>query len=59
MPTFGEKWEIDRTKLHVGDVIGRGNYGVVYKALYEEKDEDEQCIENQVAIKAVKGLLIF
>nr|XP_039266233.1 uncharacterized protein LOC120341741 isoform X2 [Styela clava] len=37
-PTFGDQWEIDRSNLHFGDVIGRGNYGVVHKAWLKPKN---------------------
>jgi len=56
MPMFGEKWEIDRTKLHVGAVIGRGNYGIVHQGIYDNQDENGEWTEMPVAIKTVKGM---
>ena len=55
MPTFGEKWEIEREKLELGNLLGRGNYGVVYKGMFETENEDGEMIEIPVAVKTVKG----
>ena len=27
-PTFTDKWEIDRSEIHLGDEIGSGQFGV-------------------------------
>ena len=55
MPTFGDKWEIDRNKLRLGDLLGRGNYGVVYQALYETESDNGDLVEIPVAVKTLKG----
>ena len=60
MPTFGEKWEIDRNKMSLGNILGRGNYGIVYQALLEQENEDGKFFDIPVAVKTVKGQqLIF
>nr|XP_039267599.1 serine/threonine receptor-like kinase NFP [Styela clava] len=45
---FGEKWEIDRNNLEFKEVIGRGNFGVVHKALLKTPAE-----EKVVAVKSI------
>jgi len=56
LPTFGEKWEIDRSKLELGNLLGRGNYGVVYKAMFEIENKEGDITEMPVAVKTVKGI---
>ncbi|CAK8672615.1 unnamed protein product [Clavelina lepadiformis] len=51
-PTFGEKWELDRDQIKIGNILGRGNYGVVYEAMYHQHNESMQ--EVPVAVKMVK-----
>nr|KAI8732931.1 plexin-A2-like isoform X2 [Biomphalaria glabrata] len=34
---------ISRSKLDIGDLIGKGYYGVVYKAVYKHTDSDKQA----------------
>ncbi|XP_078485918.1 tyrosine-protein kinase STYK1-like [Ciona intestinalis] len=34
LPTFDQKWELDRELLSIGDILGRGNFGLVHKATY-------------------------
>ena len=57
LPTFGKKWEVDRSKLRLGDVIGRGNYGIVHRGVYDCEDENGDWVETAVAIKTIKGSL--
>lgn len=40
-PTFGKKWELDRNEIQFENVLGRGNYGIVYKGyLCSEKPQN-------------------
>ncbi|XP_078485740.1 uncharacterized protein LOC100182804 [Ciona intestinalis] len=48
IPTFGSKWEINHDSLVVGEILGRGNYGIVYKGTYEGETPTD------VAIKTMK-----
>ena len=41
------KWELDRNDIELGDVLGEGNYGEVYKAVMKST-------KTQVAVKTVK-----
>ncbi|XP_039255907.2 uncharacterized protein LOC120332675 [Styela clava] len=43
---FGKKWELDRNSIELKGVIGRGNFGVVYRGLYTAEGE-----EKSVAVK--------
>ncbi|KAH9518962.1 hypothetical protein Btru_008795, partial [Bulinus truncatus] len=41
---------IARSKLEIGDLVGKGHYGVVYKAVYKHTDSDKQA---DVAVKTL------
>ncbi|XP_045167311.2 plexin-A1-like isoform X2 [Mercenaria mercenaria] len=43
---------ISRRKLDIGDILGKGNFGVTYKATYSETDEE---IPKDVAVKTLQG----
>ncbi|BFZ10473.1 hypothetical protein BsWGS_13510 [Bradybaena similaris] len=43
---------ISRRRLDIGDLIGKGYYGAVYKALYTHSDSDKQA---EVAVKTLQA----
>lgn len=43
---------ISRRKLDIGDLLGKGNFGVTYKATYSSTDEE---IPKDVAVKSLQG----
>ncbi|XP_039268090.2 uncharacterized protein LOC120343076 [Styela clava] len=44
---FGEKYEIDRNDIQFTEIIGRGNFGVVHKAILKTKENESK----EVAVK--------
>ncbi|KAK3101113.1 hypothetical protein FSP39_001037 [Pinctada imbricata] len=47
---------IPRSKINIGEIIGKGVYGNTYEAQYKTcKDADSQEQDNTVAIKALQG----
>nr|XP_026690616.1 fibroblast growth factor receptor 3-like [Ciona intestinalis] len=58
-PVFGEKWELSENDIVFGEVLGRGNYGVVHKGCYNGQDsidngEGKATEGVPVAIKTMK-----
>ncbi|KAL4226893.1 Plexin b2a [Mactra antiquata] len=45
---------ISRGKLDIGDLLGKGNFGVTYKATFSQNEEDKSL---EVAVKSVQGSL--
>uniref|UniRef100_H2YM15 Protein kinase domain-containing protein n=1 Tax=Ciona savignyi TaxID=51511 RepID=H2YM15_CIOSA len=45
-----EKWELDRNKIKLEEILGRGNYGIVHKGRVQERESSRM-----VAIKTMKG----
>ncbi|XP_059161426.1 plexin-A2-like isoform X2 [Physella acuta] len=43
---------ISRKKLNIGDLVGKGHYGVVYKAVYKNPENDKQA---DVAVKTLQA----
>ncbi|CAK8690931.1 unnamed protein product [Clavelina lepadiformis] len=53
-PIFGKKWEINLDDLRIEGVIGRGNFGVVRKALLTQRNKSEVL----VAVKSLAGNVV-
>jgi hypothetical protein len=50
---FVASWEIERSHLHLADVIGEGAFGRVLRAFIMESEADP--LTNVVAVKMLKG----